>query len=142
MTRHGTRWNNEDTVKPKQTNTLPYILGSLGLIAVAIVFSSILNSTSNPQNQTANLETRASSTGLVKATGVVSGVDTTTNTIKVNDLRFTDSTKSLGTWTVTPPASFNTASAFPGSVLTITIDPPTMLAIKRTLTATDISLGK
>ncbi len=129
-------------VKPKNANTLPYIFGSLGLIVAAIVFSSIFNRTSNPQEETANIQTRAASPSMIKVTGVVARVDTASGTIIVNDLRFTDSTKSLGTWTVTPPPSFNSASAFPGSILTITVDPPTMLAIKRTLTATEIFAGK
>ncbi len=128
-------------MKPKQSNTLPYILGSLGLIVIAIIFSSILNRTSNPRDDTANIQTRAAAPGLIKVTGVVTSVNAD-GTIVVSNLRFTDSTKSLGTWTVTPPAGFRTGSALPGAVLTITVDPPTMLAAKRTLSATEIVAGK
>ena len=128
-------------MQPKKSNTLPYILGSMGLIVVAIIISSIVNRSKNPQSSQ-DIRSRASAPSLVKVTGTVNQIDEVEGTILVDNLQFEDSTKSLGTWTVTPPLNFQLSSVFPDARITITVSPPTMLAETRTLTATEITISR
>lgn len=129
-------------MKPKQFNSFPYLAGSLALVIVGIVFSAFLNSREPSQTGSVDLRTRASAPGLVKVTGIVREIHDVEGTIVVDDVRFLDATKTLGTWTVTPPLSFSPSSAFPGATLTITVNPPTMLAETHTLTATEITISR
>lgn len=127
-----------NTVKQKQFNTLPYIGASLALIIVAIVFSAFLN---QRQSSNADIRARATTAGLVKVTGIVAEVNENDGTIMVDNVAFEDSTKNLGSWTVTPPTSFSLSSAYPGAKLLLTVDPPTMLAQLKTFTALEIKIS-
>ncbi|OGG23749.1 hypothetical protein A3A79_00890 [Candidatus Gottesmanbacteria bacterium RIFCSPLOWO2_01_FULL_43_11b] len=128
-------------MKPKQFNSYPYIAGSLALIIVAVVFSGFLNRQQASQSS-ADIRARASAPGMVKVTGVVSEVNEVEGIIIVDDVRFEDSTKSLGTWSVTPPSGFSLTSAFSGAKLIITVNPPTMLAESKTLSALEIKVSR
>lgn len=119
-----------------------YIGVSLALIVVAILFTTIINNLKNTSGSSVDIRTRASAPGLVRVTGRVSEVEESDGTVIVTDLRFEDSTKSLGTWTVTPPPAFSLLSLFPGTTVTITVDPPTMIAQNRTLTAKEIVISR
>jgi hypothetical protein len=129
-------------MQPKKSRALVYIGSSLALIIVAIVFSSFLNQREPAETPSSDIRARANAPGLVKVTGLVNEVNEGEGTIVVENLAFEDSTKSLGTWTVTAPISFSLSTAFPGAKLIITVDPPTMMAQSRTLTATEIIIQK
>lgn len=125
-------------MKTKQLNSLPYIGASLALIIVAIVFSAFLN---QRQSSSADIRARATAPGMVKVTGIVSEIDENQGTLVVDNLAFEDSTKNLGSWTVTPPLSFSLSNAYPGVKLLMTVDPPTMLAESKTFTALEIKIS-
>lgn len=129
-------------MQPKKSRTLVYVGSSLALIIVAIVFSSFLNRREPAETSSSDIRARANAPGLIKVTGLVNEVNETEGTILVENLAFEDATKSLGTWTVTAPISFSVSSAFPGAKLVITVDPPTMMAQSRTLTATEIVVSR
>ncbi len=129
-------------MKPKKSNSLIYIGASLALIIVAILFTTIINNLKNTSGTSVDIRTRASAPSLVRVTGRVSEVKESDGTVIVDELRFKDSTKNLGTWTVTPPPAFSLLSLFPGANITITVDPPTMMAQSRTLTATEIVVSR
>lgn len=129
-----------EIVKTKQLNSLPYIGASLALIVVAIVFSAFLNQRQS-SGTPADIRARATAPGMVKVTGIVSEIDENQGTLVVDNLAFEDSTKNLGSWTVTPPLSFSLSNAYPGVKLLITVDPPTMLAQSKTFTALEIKIS-
>lgn len=126
----------------KSKNAL--LFGSVGLIVLAITVTTILERT----KQTATNEdvrTRASATGTLIMKGIVSAVDETKGVVMVDNVQFEDqaaSGKNLGTWTVTPPASFNLASLYTGAKVALTVNPTTFLAATRTLTATEIKIQR
>ncbi len=128
-------------MKPKQFNSFLYIAGSLGLIIVGIVFSSFLNQTGS-ETSTADTRARASAPGLVKVEAVISEINETEGTITVDNLHFVDGTKNLGVWTVTTPPRLNLFALTAGMRIVITVDPPTMLASTKTLTAKEIVRAK
>ena len=58
------------------------------------------------------------------------------NILIVDDIRFADSKeKTLGTWNVTPPATFNSSAYAPGSNIRITANPATFQIAAKTLSA-------
>lgn len=131
-----------NTVKQKQFNGLPYVAASLALIIVAIVFSGFLNSRESAKTSSADTRARAGSPGLVKVEAIVSEIHETEGTIVVDNLHFVDGTKNLGTWTVTTPPRLNLFALTSGTRILITVDPPTMIAQKRTLTAKEIVISR
>ncbi len=132
----------DETMKPKKSGVLPYLLTSLALIIIAIAFTAILNRTQNTQSTTSDIRARANVPSLVKVTGTIETVNADDGTLTVANLRFEDSDKNLGKWTVTLPKNFNSGSVFEGSRVTITVDPPSMLAETKTLTAVEIKITR
>ncbi len=124
----------------KSKNAL--LFGSVGLIVLAITVTTLLERT----KQTAggqDVRTRASATGTLNMKGIVSSVDEVNGVVIVDNLQFTgESAKSLGTWTVTPPANLNLASLSPGASVTLIVNPSTFLAATRTLTALEIKVTR
>ncbi len=101
---------------------------------MGIILTGIINKTKNT-----DVRTRASSTNGIAATGVVSSVDSIKNTISVDQLFFVSSpNKGMGSWTVTPPITFNLDSITSGNNISITIDPTTLAITTHTLTAKEI----
>lgn len=128
----------EPKEKPKGSKSILYFLASVALIIVAIIFTSILDSMRN--SAPTDTRVRAANVNTLKLTAVVAAVDETAGIIVVDNLQFTKSgtRKNLGTWSVTPPASYTLTKAVPGKKVTLTVDPSTLLASTHTLTATGI----
>lgn len=126
----------------KSKNAL--LFGSVALIVLAITVTTILERT----KQTATNEdvrTRASAVGTLTMKGIVSSVDETKGVVIVDNVQFEDQAsagKNLGTWTVTPPSTFNLASLYSGAKVALIVNPTTFLAATRTLTATEIKIQR
>ncbi len=126
-------------------NSLIYLGGSLLFIMIAIMATAIYSQ--NKSDSTSDIRARAGQTATLKAFSDVASVDDTTQTIRVNNLRFVGSdgvvsVNNLGSWTVTPPAGFNVSGVYPGAKLTVTISPATFIAETHTLTATQITIER
>ncbi|MEK7129807.1 MAG: hypothetical protein AAB803_02195 [Patescibacteria group bacterium] len=124
----------------KSKNAL--LFGSIGLIVLAITVTTILERT----KQTAggeDVRARASATGTLTMKGIVSAVDETKRVVIVDNVQFEDQAatgKNLGTWTVTPPGSFNLTSLYTGAKVALIVNPTTFLASTKTLTALEIKV--
>ena len=119
-----------------------YIGGSLTLIVVAIVFSAIVNNVKDSQSGSNDIRSRANAPSLVKVEGVVSQINDTEETIVVDNLHFEKGTKNLGAWTITTPPRLNFDSLTIGTRIVILVDPPTMTAATKSLTAKEITIVK
>ena len=124
----------------KSKNAL--LFGSVGLIVLAITVTTILERTKNASGGE-DVRTRASATGTLKMKGIVSQVDETKGVVVVDNLQFeTQDSKSLGTWTVTPPANVNLASLYPGASISLIVNPNSFMASTKTLTAMEVKLQR
>lgn len=122
-------------------NTL--LVGSLGLIILAIGMVAILDKTTQSKSASTDVRARAATTKNLMIDGVVQSVNEVNNTLIVERVIFADTSRSgpakdMGTWIVTPPASFSIASISPGAKVLIGVDAKTFLASKRTMTAMTI----
>lgn len=128
--------------EPKKSRALTYIITSLALIVFAIIFTDILDNVKNASSDTADIRTRANTPNLVKVEGIISKVNEADQSVVVDNLHFVGGRQNLGKWTVTVPPRVNLFGVAEGTRVTITVDPPTMIATSRTLTATEISVSK
>jgi hypothetical protein len=121
-----------------KSNTLLIFIGSVGLILIAIVFTSVIDKTKNDSKRT-DTRARAGKSGSMVFRGTAGTYDSGTNILTVDRLMFEDSQdKSLGVWSVSTPASFNPAKITPGTRIRITASPVTFQISAKTLTATEI----
>lgn len=119
-------------------NSMLYFVGSVLLIIVAIVFTAILDSTRGSE-PSGDIRARAGNLSTVNMSGTISSADETQGVLVVDNLQFKRGTKkNLGTWTVTPPASYTLSRAVPGKKITLAVDPTTFIAMTHTLTATSL----
>ncbi len=128
----------------KPSGTL-LLFGSLGLIVAAIAITAVINRTNRGTAAPTDIRAKAGISATLKVIGIVTTVDTANNTVMVDGLRFSDSKDmgtSLGSWTVTPPPSYNLSLLTPGAHVTITVDPTSFLVANHTLSATQITVSK
>lgn len=121
-------------------NSIIFFVGSVFFVLLGILVITIL-STRQSNTDTQDVRARAAVSAALKFTGVVNSIDDSSGTLIVDDLQFENAqegTKSLGTWTVTPPASFNLSSVSPGSRVTISVVAETFIATSHTMEATAI----
>ncbi len=122
-----------------KSNALLLFVASVGLIVVAILFTSIIAKT---RDTTVRQDTRAkaSAQSMTVFYGKVHSYESTTGTLIVDNLMFDDSNgKPLGTWNVHVPSNFD-ASKFPaGSEIRIGANPETFNITENTLTAKEIA---
>lgn len=129
----------------KSKNAL--LVGPLILVVVAIAVTAILDRTKQADTSSGDVRTRASATGTLSMTATVASVDQTKGTIMVDNLQFDNKNggstgNSLGTWTVTAPPNIHLNSLFPGTKISLIVNPSTFLATTNTLTATEIKIQK
>jgi hypothetical protein len=122
------------------------LLGSLGLIFLAIALVAILNRFS-PSSETGDVRARAAITSVLQLQGTVRSTDPTAGTLILDNVYMAEESrsgdaKSLGSWIVTAPSGFNLASASSGQQVVIGIDSKTLIAESRTVTAVSIELAK
>jgi hypothetical protein len=120
--------------KDKKDKTFLYIISTLMFVLLGIILTSVID-----QTKSKDVRTRASATSGINATATVTAIDSSTNTITVNQLAFTSSkNSSLGQWIITPPSTFLFTSVIAGNNITLVIDPSQMDIQKHTLTAKEI----
>ncbi|OGG11503.1 hypothetical protein A2Z00_02610 [Candidatus Gottesmanbacteria bacterium RBG_13_45_10] len=120
-----------------------FLLGSVGLIILAIALVAILDRTKSPSTSSTDVRARAATSKTLVINAIVDSIDQTKNEIIVSGAYFSDQNRSgeaknLGTWIVTPPYGFDFLSIFQGSVVAISIDPVTFMASSHTLNALSI----
>lgn len=128
----------------KPTGTL-LLFGSLGLIVAAIAITAVINGANRNAAAPTDIRAKAGITATLKVVGIVTSVDNANSTVLVDGLRFSDSqdtAASLGSWTVTPPPSYNLSLLSSGARVTITVDPSSFLVATHTLSATQITVSK
>lgn len=124
--------------RKQNDRTLMYVSISVGLIIIGIIFTGIINRVK--QSQPTDIRTRAGSSASLQFVGLVANTDTNTNSITVTNLQFANnSQQNLGTWTITPPASYNLASLRAGTSIKIGIDPVTFNIETHTAVAREIT---
>jgi hypothetical protein len=121
-----------------KSNTLLLFIASVGLILIAIVFTSVIDKSRNSATRP-DTRAKASKSGSMMFFGVMNSFDAGSNSLIVDSLMFEDSNnKSLGQWTVTAPNKFN-PTAFPvGTKIKISANPVTFQVSTKTLTANEI----
>ena len=122
------------------------LLGSIGLIVLAIGLVAILDRTSSTSSPESDIRARAATVKTLQMNGTVTSIDQTNGSLTVDNMYFADVSRSgeatnLGTWVVTVPANFNLDSVSPGTNVVIGIDDKTLLANKHTVTALTIVPG-
>lgn len=122
-------------------NTL--LVGSLVLIILAIGMVAILDRSTQSKDSTTDVRARAATAKTLMVNAVVDTVDETSGTLTVSNVYFADTSRSgeakdMGTWIVTPPATFSLGSVSSGTKVLIGVDSKTFLAMKKTMTAVTI----
>lgn len=88
-----------------KTKGLLLMIASVGLILVAIVFTTLMDKSNNKPT---DVRARASKSGSMTFTAVVTGFDDTKNVLLVENMKFADTEgKTLGSWEITPPGKFD-----------------------------------
>lgn len=119
-----------------------FFAGSVIFVLLGILVITILGtSAKNSDGGTTDIRAKAAVASALKFTGMVTEVDEANNTVTVDNLMFEDAepgSKSLGIWTVTPPANVSVSSLSPGTNVIISVVADTFNAASKTLTATAI----
>jgi hypothetical protein len=122
----------------KKSN-LYIFLGSVAFIIAAIVMTSVISFNKSDTKNT-DVRARASGSSVMVLKGTILEYDETNSLAVVDNMTFEDSTeKTLGTWKVTYPPTFNPASFPAGSKVKITAKPALFQISTKTLTATEIT---
>ena len=120
-------------------HSLFILIGSILFVLLGMVFVTILGNTRG--NSPQDIRARAAQDPSLQFHAVVSSVNIQKNQITIDSLQFADAEegqKTLGAWTVTPPAEFDPTSVYPGARVTLTVVPSSFNASTKTLTATKI----
>lgn len=122
-------------------NTL--LVGSLVLIILAIGMVAILDRSTQTSDSGTDVRARAATVKSLMVNAIVDSVDETAGTLTVSNVYFADTSragaaKDMGTWIVTPPATFSLGSVSPGTKVLIGVDSKLFLAMKKTMTAVTI----
>lgn len=136
-------WKNNITMF-RSKNVL--LLGSFGLIVLAIGLVAILENTSSPTTSSGDVRARAASIKTLNVNATVASIDVARGTITVGDVYLASDSRSgdpknLGAWVVTIPSNFTINSVHAADNLIIGVDPTTFLATKHTMTALSITPG-
>lgn len=131
----------------KKSDSLIYIAALCGLIVVAIVTTAIIGAVKNNQGAPADIRARAGVVNIVKLTGTVSDVNTTDGLVTVANVQLSPESRSgpaanYGTWTVTPPTSFNIISLTPGRTVSFVVNSASFDVATHQVVASQMSIGK
>jgi hypothetical protein len=122
----------------KKSNTFLILIGTIGLILIAVIFSTVIEKAKNNPSQL-DIRAKASIKGSMMFLGTISEFNENENILIIDKLMFEDSSgKSLGTWKITPPATFNPAKFPPGTKIRISANPVSFQIATNTLTALEI----
>jgi len=128
----------------KNNNLL--LVGSTILIVLAIALVAILNRANAPTATTGDVRARAATAKTLQVNATVASLEETRGIVIVTNLYFADVSRSgdakdLGSWIVTPPATFSWGSVVPGDPVVIGVDAASFLVAKHTLTAVSVVPG-
>lgn len=123
-----------------------YAIALGALVVMGMITTAIIDRVKSSQSS-ADVRAKAGVTNTLKLTGTVESVDESSGTIVVNDVQFTTESRSgkvanYGTWTVTPPSTFNLLSANPGASIAFTISADSFNVETHAVVASQISVGK
>lgn len=121
------------------------LIGTLFVIIMGIVMVSLVGNFGSPTGGSQDVRARAAQEKGVRVSGVVSEVNDTEGKLVVGGVKFSSEssgeakdTNDLGTWTITVPAGFNSATTPVGTTVIIGLDPKTFDARTHTATAKTI----
>ncbi len=110
-----------------------FLLGSLGLVIVAILFSFIINKTKS-DSPTTDVRARASAVSTLEMLGTVQNFDANRGVVVLTQVAFaSDPDKNLGVWTVSVPK--DTKPLVGGNRVSFTIDPQSFSVNTKTVKA-------
>lgn len=120
-----------------------YFIASVALILVAIVATSIMNKSGGG----GDIRARAGEEGALTFTATVTSVENLEGTLVIDNLMLEENNRSgteknLGQWRLMTPTRFNSASAEPGSKLTITVSGSGLDVPNRTINATEVKVTR
>jgi len=122
----------------EKKNNILLFAGSVGLIIAAIVLTTLIDFSRTNKKTVVPVKASKAASSMV-LTGRIASFDATSNILIADDVRFADSNeKSLGTWNVTPPASFNSSVYATGAKIRITANPATFQIATKTVSAYEI----
>lgn len=129
----------------KRPDALIYILALAGLIVAGIITTSIINAVKNNQAGT-DIRAKAGVVSTLKFVGIVNSVNED-GTLIVDNVMFSPESRSgqpvnYGSWIVTPPQTFVTGSAMPGSKITFTVNTNEFNVAAKQVVAAQITVGK
>lgn len=111
-------------------------MGSIGLIVVAILFTSVLQRNQTGNSTREDIRARAGNPNVLQMTAHVVSVNAETRSGVVDSLQMARSdSQNLGKWTVTLASTVNTASLVSGNTVILGVDAATFNIDKHTFTA-------
>ncbi len=116
------------------------LVGSVVFILLAVALVAILDKTSTSNTSDVRARAGTQTQSALKLVGVVTLVDEVKGIVEVGNVQFDEENRSgtakdLGSWTVTPPPSFNFASVSPGIRVVFAVDSKTFQVTKHEVTA-------
>lgn len=124
-------------------NKTMLLVGSVLLIVMAIAMVAVLNRTGSTATSS-DVRARAAVGKTLQFNATVNTIDEAAGIVAVDNMYLADESrsgepKSMGSWSVTAPAGFNFSSISEGMRIVIGIDPKTLMAQTRTVTALTIA---
>lgn len=131
----------------KRPDSLTYIAILLVCIVVAAITTAIISSVKNNQAAPADIRARAGIVDIVKLTGTLTNIDTAKGILTVNNVTLAPDSRTgpatnYGTWTVTPPQSFNLSAAVTGKTITFTINADSFDVASHNVVASQVTVSK
>lgn len=133
-------------MEKRKSNTFLYFVASVGLVIVAIIFTTLVDKVKSPETSE-DIRARATNSSALKFTATVSSIDEVEGTLTVDNLQFADkgrstTIKTLGSWKVTPPRNFRLSAVASGSRIMLSVIPTTFQTASHTFTASEITLNR
>lgn len=130
----------------KRPDALIYAIALGVLVVMGMITTAIIDRVKSSQSA-ADVRAKAGVTNTLKLTGTVETVDESSGTISVADVQFATESRSgkavnYGTWTVTPPSTFNLLTANPGANIAFTISADSFNVETHAVVASQITVGK
>lgn len=131
----------------KRPDSLVYIIAIVSLIIVAIITTTIISSLKNNSGSATDIRARAGVINIVKLIGTVSDIDSVNGTLTVVGVQLAPESRSgpatnYGTWTVTPPRSFNLSSAAAGNTISFVVQSTSFDVASHKVVASQMTLGR
>jgi len=123
----------------RKSGSLIYLLGSVGLILLAILLTALIQRAKDTSSTGADIRARAGNPSTLQMTGQVESVDNNKEVFVVDNLKFSDgSEQDLGKWTVTPGPNADISKLTSGRTVVLGVEAATFSIEKHTFRALEV----